>query len=80
MEGPEEKWFVVRRYSEFYDFHEMLIEKVRLFWELFCHTHSIVAKKSPPPSVSLKFYFYYIAILKNNVRKALKNVTFLAIV
>ncbi|XP_054724255.1 sorting nexin-13-like [Uloborus diversus] len=27
MEGPEEKWFVVRRYSEFYDFHELLVQK-----------------------------------------------------
>lgn len=81
MEGPEEKWFVVRRYSEFYDFHEMLIEKVRYFWELFCHTNSIVAIKfSFFFSISLKFYLYYIIIFKNDVRKTLKNMIFSAIV
>ncbi|KAG8189791.1 hypothetical protein JTE90_008104 [Oedothorax gibbosus] len=27
MDGSEEKWFVVRRYSEFYDFHEAITTK-----------------------------------------------------
>ncbi|KFM60860.1 Sorting nexin-13, partial [Stegodyphus mimosarum] len=27
IDGPEEKWFVIRRYSEFYDFHELLVSK-----------------------------------------------------
>lgn len=30
MDGSEEKWFVVRRYSEFYDFHEAITTKVSL--------------------------------------------------
>lgn len=30
MDGSEEKWFVVRRYSEFYDFHEAITSKVSL--------------------------------------------------
>ncbi|GIY87895.1 sorting nexin-13 [Caerostris extrusa] len=29
-DGSEEKWFVVRRYSEFYDFHEAVISKFPL--------------------------------------------------
>ncbi|GFS51622.1 sorting nexin-13 [Nephila pilipes] len=30
IDGSEEKWFVVRRYSEFYDFHEVITSKFPL--------------------------------------------------